>query len=377
VETRDLKLVSADRGEAARSRGGAPLALAALVLTAVVTATLGGADAARRKIEVRELAENALQMALDRGSADPEVQATLADLRGTLGWRPLESKTRVIYASLVLGLASSLDDMRLASFHAGRAAELSPVTVPVVRAATLVLANTGEIDRALELIRRMFGYDAGSAAETLGQVESLVLGVRLTAGIPDDVDAWMAWARWLRDDGRRDEADDWLRRAHERWPGHLSVRVQLASRAFARRDWGTLEALLPIDGPLPDERAAGRLHVLRGHLKLQRGDGPGATADAETALRLDPSAGMRLLAGDLFHESGDPDRARAEWNRSLHATAREQGSTRRALLVRLGRLEDRYGRPAAALRHWQAVLELDPQHPEARRRVDDLSGFNR
>ena len=59
------------------------------------------------------------------------------------------------------------------------------------------------------------------------------------------------------------------------------------------------------------------------------------------------------------------------------AQAPAGAADRRGLLSRLARLEDEYGRPAAALRHWKALLELDPDHVEARRRVDDLTGFQR
>jgi hypothetical protein len=50
---------------------------------------------------------------------------------------------------------------------------------------------------------------------------------------------------------------------------------------------------------------------------------------------------------------------------------------RRSLLEHLARMEERQGRAAAALRLWQALLALDAEHREARRHVDDLSGFAR
>jgi tetratricopeptide (TPR) repeat protein len=351
--------------------------LGVLVVAGALLGTWLGADQARRKIEVRELAEGALQTALQRGSEDAEVRAALVDMRRTLGWRPLESKTRVVYASLVLGLASGREDMRLAAFHADRAAGLAPVTVPVVRAAALVLAHTGRLDRALELIRRMFSYDPPRAAATLAQIESLVLGVRLDEGIPETPDAWLAWSLQLRKDGRRDDANAWLGRAHERWPDHVPTLVRVAGAAYRRRDWPALATLLPPGEPLPAEPSAATLHVWRAHLALHRGRSNDAVADVETALRLQGSGSIRTQAGDLFEQLGDAVRARKEWTRALHGTSRERFSTRRALFLRLARLEDRHGRPAAALRFWEAVLEIDPDHAEARRRVDDLSGFQR
>ena len=138
MENRVLKLVRAT--EAAPPAGGGalvPFLVGALVLGSAGLAGWLGADEARRKVEVTTLAEQALQLALERGSDDPSVRRTLIDLRRTVGRRPLESRTRVVYASLVLALSTNQDEMQLAGFHAGRAAELSPVTVSVVRAATL------------------------------------------------------------------------------------------------------------------------------------------------------------------------------------------------------------------------------------------------
>ena len=135
--------------------------------------------------------------------------------------------------------------------------------------------------------------------------------------------------------------------------------------------------LLPPGKPLPAEPAAATLYVWRAHLALHRGRSDDAVADVETALRLQGSGSTHTLAGDFFEQLGDAARARREWSRALHGTSRERLSTRRGLLLRLARLEDRHGRPAAALRFWEAVLEIDPDHAEARRRVDDLSGFQR
>ena len=344
---------------------------------AAVLATLSGADEARREVEVRELAEQALKTALAEGSAAPEVRETLSGLRRTIGWRPLESKTRVVYASLVLGLSTRIEDMRLAAFHAERAATLAPVTVSVVRAAALVLAHTGRIDDALALVRHMFDYDAPRAAETLAQLESLVLGARLEAGLPATPQAWVAWAKELREAGRRDEARAWFGEAHARWPENVPALVETAGAAFARRDWLALEALLPPGKLLPETAEAAPLHAWRASLRLHLEDAEGARADLARALTLSDGASTRLLAGEVFEQAGDFERARAEWNRALHTLGPGRGSMRSALLLRLARLEDRRGRPAAALELWRELLALDPAHREARRRIDDLAGFQR
>jgi tetratricopeptide (TPR) repeat protein len=380
VEARELKLVEA-RGE--REAGGAPsrvtaIALGLLVVAAASLATWLDAAEARRTIDVRQLAEQALQTALRRGAADVEVRDALVELRRTLGWRPLESRTRVVYASLLLGLATDVEEMQLAAFHADRAADLAPVTVPVVRAAALVLASTGEVDRALELTRNMFGYDPRGAAAMLSQIEALVFGVDLDRGLPPAPEAWMAWSRQLETERRRAEAADWRARTLERWPDHVPALARTAAFAFGRGNWDALAELLPPAGRLPDDdRQSARLYAWRAHLSWHSGDREAALADIERALELRDTGPIRTLSGDLFEKMGDSTRARSDWNRALFGTATTSVSSRRGLLLRLARLEDRHGRPAAALRFWKALLALDPEHPEARRRIDDLAGFHR
>ncbi len=374
MEKPDLRLVTE---RPPRRLVVAPLVLGALALGAAGLGTWLGADEARRTIEVTELAEAAVQLALERGSEDRQVRETLIDLRRTLGWRPLESRTRVVYASLILALSTRVEEMRLAGFHAGRAAQLSPVTVSVVRAATLVLAHTGQLDDAVALVRHMFDYDARRAVALLAQVQALVLVLPLDEAIPQRAEAWTVWAEQLSRDGRNEEADGWLERTHERWPEHLPARARLAQRAFQERDWTSLAALLPGDESLPADPAAAQLLIWRAHLRVSQQDASGARADVEAALGLWESPGIRTLAGDLFETIGDVPRARQEWNRALHRTPTGQTGARRRLLRRLARLEDTHGRAAAALRLWNAVLELDPEHAEARRRVDDLAGFRR
>jgi len=377
LHTRELTLVPGETPRPARggARRSTPALLGAFVLVAAGLATWLDAGKAREVVEVQDLAERTLQTALQRGSEDDAVRAALVDLRTTLGQRPLDSKTRVVYASLVLGLATRVDDMDLAAFHARRAAELSPVTVSVVRAAAVVLASTGEIERALELIRRMFAYDPTHAASTLSQIGSLVIGVRIADGIPATPDAWLAWALRVEEVGRGDDADAWLRRTLERWPDHLPTRVRAGALAFARGDWEALGRLLA--RPDPREPAAAPLFLWRAHLAWRAGDLQTAVQHVETALALAPDRSTRVSAGDLFLEMGQVARARTQWNRALYETDHADAAARRPLLERLARLEEEHGEPGTALRLWQAVLEIDAQHEEARRHVDDLAGFER
>lgn len=378
METSELRLVTDADPERPQDRSvPAALLLGALALGAFGLSTWLGADEARRKVEVAELAEAAVQMALERGSEDPQVRETLIDLRRTLGWRPLESRTRVVYASLVLALSARAEDAQLAGFQAARAAELSPVTVSVVHAAVLVLSHTGELDHALALVRGMFGYDARRAARLLAQVDSLVLVASVDGAVPETAEAWMAWSRQLANDLRAKEAEAWLERTFDRWPDHLPARTRLAAGAFRRRDWTALAKLVPPDGTFPTEPAAAPLLIWRARLRARAKDEAGALEDIRAALDLTQSRTIRTLAGDVYEALGRIARARNEWNRALHGARAGQASARRGLLVRLARLEDVHGEPAAALRLWETLLELDPEHAEARRRVDDLAGFRR
>jgi tetratricopeptide (TPR) repeat protein len=322
---------------------------------------------------VREMAESAIETALRKGVNDPEVRETLVRLRDQIGWRQLDSKTRVVYASLLLGLATDVDQMQLAAFHARRAAALAPVTVSVVRAAALVLANTGDLDESMQLIHGMFLFDPRKAATTLGQIDSLVLGVSTAEAVPDDPDAWLAWASELRRLRRTDEASVWLGDAAQRWPEHLQVRTRLSYHYYGQRDWDALAALLPDDAVWPPSATSAGLYSLRALTREYQGDAAGARRDVEIALSNARNRLVHILAGDLFVKLEEPERARTEWTTALFQ-AKGWGA-RRALVLRLARLEDEWGRPAAALGYWRQIAAKEPNHVEARRRIEDLTGF--
>lgn len=369
MEARSPRLTVGAR--ASRARG-----FAALLLVLASVATALGADAARHPLEAGKLAESALRLALVRGNDDPQVRAALVELCRELARSPLDSRTRAVYASLLTGLSRRMEDCKAASFHARRAAELAPVTVSVVRATALVLAHCGETDRALELTRDIFTYDAPAAALTLSQLAPLV-DRPIDAGIPATPAAWLAWAHQLLHDGRVSEGTDWLERTCRRWPDHWPALETLAVVATNHEDWAMLESLFPAGRELPDEPAAARPLLQRARLRAHQGDLAAARVDIERALALDGgTTATRILGGDAYESVGEFDLARRSWNRALFALA-DHDPARPAVLGRLARLEERHGQPAAALRWWQALLELDPADAEARRRVDDLSGFRR
>lgn len=374
----ELKLV----GQSPRTRSGPswvkPLLLTLPALAVAAQATAIGVDGVRRPVETKQVAQDALRMALARGNEDPEVRATMVGLRTTMGRRPLDSRTRVIYASLLVGLSRRMDDTRAAAFHAVRAAELSPVTVPIVQLAVRVLVRTGDRDRATELIREMFVYDPSPAAALLAEVEQLLFSEQAASSLPDTPSAWSAWTRELRRRDRRKDADDWVRRSHERWPSDpeiLRLRAQLATR---HGEWELLGRLFPEGQRLDDGPRSAPLLLYRARVRIRRGDRQAARRDIERALRLDGERlSVRILAGQTFEELGEYDLTRRQWSRALFGLNRNQTATRRTILTLLARLEDRHGRPTTALRLWESVLEVAPDDVEAIRRRDDLTGFQR
>jgi tetratricopeptide (TPR) repeat protein len=226
----------------------------------------------------------------------------------------------------------------------------------------------------------MFGYDARRAADLLGTLELFLDEEDVAHAVPDAPEAWLAWARHLRDAGRDEESWRWIEQAHERWPADLPVLGWLARRAVWEQDWPELRDLLPSHLGLPERPESAELFALRARARAELGDRPGALMDASKAARLaEGSPGVLLPTGDALLAAGEPDDARRNWNLALYHLPRDEArhSTRVSLLARLARLEDEHGRPAAALRAWRAVLEAEPDHREARRRVDELTGFQR
>jgi tetratricopeptide (TPR) repeat protein len=349
-----------------------PVALGAALLALAAVATIAGADRARREPDARARASAAIERSVEHGTRDAGVLATARELRRELGRSPLDARTRVAYAGLLLGLARNLDDTEAARFHAERAAGSAPVTVSVNHAAALVLARAAHGEEAVALVREMFGYDRRAAARLLAALEPLVAGASIERGIPHDPDARLAWSEHLGELGRADEARAQLRRIHADWPDHLDTLVILAVEAATLRDFAELERLLPEELALDGERAA-PLVVLRARWLAHAGSEGRARAEIGRGLALAPeSAWIATLAGDALGELGADDEARDLWTRALHELPRDNTGARRHVLASLAALEDRQGRPAAALRHWQAVLALAPDDPEARRGVERL-----
>lgn len=376
MEKPGLRLVEADDPtERAGPRPG-PIGLLVLLLLAAATlATLRGADRSRRPLDSVSAAQEAVDRALARGSGDTEVRGLLIEVRREVAREPLDTRTRVVYAGLLLGLGREIADLRAAVFHARTAAELSPVTVPVVSAAALVLGRANEATDAATLVRKMFGYDPEAAADLLSALDPFLYPEQTEAALPPAPDSWLSWSRQLRSRGRGEEADAWVRRTHERWPDHLEALHQMCALALRRGEPETLADLFPPSRQLPDEPAAAPALACRALAAALRQEPQSARSDLNRALELDgSSASVLALAGEVHLALGAPDEARRCWNRALFALAESARAPRLRLLLRLARLEQEHGEPAAALRLWRSVLEIDPDHGEARRRIEELTG---
>jgi len=378
VEKPELTVVRRRRTSDGSDGRLAVLLLASGVALAALIALLVGSDPVRYPLAARDVAERALRQALEHGSADEGVRASLVTLRASLGRRSLDSRTRVIYADLLLALTRSLDDTAAAAAHASRAAELAPVTVPVVRRASFVLARSGRSPEATALTHEMFSYDPESAADLLFRLEPMLFGRQVTAALPPDPAAWLAWARRLRLANRHDESFTIVQLANAKWPDDLTALYFVCARAVRDEDWAMLGDLLPPDREFPADRDAAPVLAYRARLKSEQEDAAGARADIRRALELgEDSTLVHILVGEAHDALGDTEDARRHWNRALFVLPKAETTKRRNVLARLARLEDRHGRAADALHLWENLLRLDPAHAEARRRVKALTTFER
>jgi len=352
-----------------------PLVLALLLAGTAALATLAGADRSRTARPAREIARDALTAALARGSEDEHVGLAARTLRRRLGRQPLDARTRVAYAGVLHGLSRSVADTAAATFHARLAAASSPVTVPIVRAATVVLARSGEWGQAVDSVATMFGYDPGAAARLLLTLESRLPVGELTRALPDDPAAWLAWVDTLRAEGRGDDGIRWLDRALARWPDHGALIDRVATRLSRDADLDGLAALYAVERAIAETPTNARAFAFRARARALEGDATEARADIELALRLDgDNPRLLLVAGDACETLGDDDGARRLWSRAQFAAPPDSVTLRVRALVRLARLEDRRGRAGNALRLWRSILDLEPEQPEAVRRIEALTG---
>jgi tetratricopeptide (TPR) repeat protein len=366
---------SGGAGGASPQRVVAPLVTAATLGAAVVAAVVSGAYEYRAERPAREIAAEALRSALERGSADEQVRLAATELRRRIERRPLDARTRVAYAGLLHGLSRGLDDTAAAAFHARRAAELAPVTVPVVRAATVVLARSLRWREAAGYTREMFRYDPRAAARLLATLEPFLPPDAFDATLAGAPGAWLAWIDRLRLDGREAEAHRRLEDALRRWPDEGPFVERAAAAALRDGDEARLEELFATPRDIPETPANARVLAYRGHAQALAGEPTAARADLERALALDGGdPRLLIVAGDAYLALGEEERAASLWGRARFTTEPGSRAVRLRAMVRLARLEDRRGRAGNALRLWRAIESADPQNGEARRRVRELTG---
>lgn len=351
--------------------------IVAFLAAVAVLCTLRGADRARSPLDARAYVSETLALALEQGNRSSGVLSRLQHLRAELGRRPLDSETRVQYAALLQAMTRSPADTRAAAFHARAAADLSPVTFPVVELAALILARSGDRAESLALLRGAFEYEPAAAAELLLRMETRYLGgVVAEEALADTPGAWSAWARILARNERRDEAYALLERATLRWPDDLELLVGLSRFAAQRSDWDSLERWVLRVDPIPLEPRGLELTLFRARLHAERGRRAKAEEDLDAVYAVAADKPYVLtFVGDVAQRLGAMDLARRSWNQALFLLSGDHRSLRVSIHLRLGELEEREGRASVALRHWRSVLELQPDHPRARKRVAELTGF--
>jgi tetratricopeptide (TPR) repeat protein len=373
----DLKLVAGGRTldeVAARRRVSA---LGGAVLLFALLATALGADRSRVAFDPAEAVSQALLDVPPGGTATAELRSAAISLRRRLGSSPSDARTRAIYAGTLLELDARPATARAASFHAGRAADLSPVSVPVVSGSAIVLASAGEVEKALELSTAMFAYDAKAAARLLLTLSPLTERERIEAALPPEPSAWLAWVAELRNARRQEDADRALEAVFERWPRDPAAVRAVAEHAVSLRDWERLREILPAQIPETDDVASAALLAYRARLRAETGDPEGARLDAGSAARRAPtSVSVLVLAGDAMAAAGSPDEARRLLSGALYRIpgGPAERATRVSILARQARLYEREGKLADAVRAWRAVENDDPANVEARSRLDRLPG---
>ena len=211
-------------------------------------------------------------------------------------------------------------------------------------------------------------------------VETRVQPEDLDQGIADTPDAWLAWANDMDRRSRQTEAAERLAATSRRWPDHVPTMERRAIVAVRNKDWQTLREMFPPGKEIPEESTYALPLLFRARIRENDGDHAGAREDIQRALELGPVTGrFEIHAGETLYAIGEHLKAREYWNRAFFGlpptSSYEDAKAHLSLL--LARWEDQHGEPASALRHWQVVLALRPDHAEARRRVDDLSGFRR
>jgi tetratricopeptide (TPR) repeat protein len=166
--------------------------------------------------------------------------------------------------------------------------------------------------------------------------------------------ARLALGQLARERGEREAAAALFREAAEADPSDPWPRIALAEELRALRRWGEAEAAYRALAAAQPKLA----HLGLGRMARERGEREAALAAFLAAAEADPAdaaphaeAGTELRALGRFREA-----------EALYGALEKAGHARQALLGR-GYLARDLGDRAAALAHFQASLELDPQNP--------------
>lgn len=177
---------------------------------------------------------------------------------------------------------------------------------------------------------------------------------------------WLGQVQMLVQLGEYPQADVWAKKALEVFPQHAEI---LAAGAQAKCRMGALpEALVMSDGALARPGESAYRWLVRGELVLaQRERGDDHCFDKAVILDRDWLVPLEAATACLFH--GAPAKA---LKRAQEAV--ERGPTSPRCWFVQGECQQRLGMDAAARKSFSRVLELSPQHIEARARVAARGG---
>lgn len=180
------------------------------------------------------------------------------------------------------------------------------------------------------------------------------------------VGGWLGQVQMLVQLGEYPQADVWAKKALEIFPQHAEI---LAAGAQAKCRMGALpEALAMSDGALARPGESAYRWLVRGEIVLsQRERGDDHCFDKAAILDRDWLVPLEAATACLFHNA--PAKA---LKRAQEAVERGPASPRCWFVQ--GECQQRLGMDSAAKKSFSRVLELSPQHIEARSRLAATGG---
>lgn len=215
-------------------------------------------------------------------------------------------------------------------------------------------------------------FNAGIDAMRAGEFEEAVSYFRAALEEkPDDPLVPYNLAIALLRLGDRAAAETWLERSIEVDPdfrdGHFNLATLLAEDGRFEQAAVHFQRAHEID---PEDQAA---HLAWATALSYIGRPEEAVRELESLLALDPSNSEALInLGTVLGQLGRAEEAAGAFERVLTVSA--DPSAEAAAHLRLAQLEEQRNRPAAALGHYQAAIELDPELDEAYTRFASALG---